>query len=97
MKIFETVLKQLESIGFSENQNPFNRRQILLGLQTILGASLICVYLLRIANTFDDYMNCAFFIIKTILVIISQVSTVFKTATIFVFINQFNVVIGQSE
>lgn len=97
MKIFENVLKHLEAIGFKENQNPFNRRQFELGLITIFDISLLCLYLLFVADTPGDFINGAFWTIIAVLFLVSHVSTVFETAAIFAFINQLNEIIGQRK
>lgn len=97
MKIFETVLKQLESNGFKENQCRLNRQQLMLGLKTIVMIATICVNLFYEADAPEEYMSCIFHITISILVFISRISSVFKTATIFIFIKKFNQMINQSE
>lgn len=97
MKPFETVLKQLQSMGFIENQPRFNKHQLMLSLKIVLGALMVGANLLYAADTSEEYMNGILAIVTMILILIAYVSTVFKTATIFIFINQFNEIIKQSE
>lgn len=97
MKTFKTVLKHLESIGFKENQHRFNERQLKQGFKSILGTSLTCVYLFYVVNTLEEFMDGMFLLIVASLVLISNVNTVFKTATIFIFIKKFDTMINQSE
>lgn len=96
MKIFETVLKHLDSIGFKENQHRFNRIQIETHLKAALNVSLICVQLFHVANTLKEYMDGIFLITVAILVFISRASTAFKTTTIFIFINRLEEIINDS-
>lgn len=97
MKIFVTVSKHLESIGFAEHQQRFNTRQLKFSLNIILGIILISLNLCYIADTSVEYMNGILIDIVSIMVFIAFVSTVFKMATIFIFINQLDEIINQSE
>lgn len=76
MKIFETVRLHLESIGFCENERPFNQRQIDLVFKTIAGMSLVAVHLFHVANTPKDYMDGVFVLtVMAILIFISILSS----------------------
>lgn len=97
MKTFETVLKHLESLGFKENQRRFNSRQLMLILFVIMGILSVSVSLFYAADTPGEYINGIFSIITSVIVLISYTSTTLETATIFIFINQFNKIIIQSE
>lgn len=97
MKIFERVQKNLKSIGYLENQDPFNKRQLVIGLMSVLGISSIAVQLFYFADRSEAYMHGILLLTVGILVSVSRVSTVFKTATIFIFIRRFEELITQSE
>lgn len=97
MKTFVTVSKHLESIGFTEHQKRFNRRQLEFGLNIVLGIILIILNLFYVADTSEEYMNGILIGVVSTLLFIAFVSTAFKTATIFIFINQLNGIINQSE
>lgn len=87
MKIFQTVQKHLASIGYRANQNPFNLQQLTIIFMGILAIFSQCVYLFFIANTTKEFLDSILMTTIGILVFISNLSTVHKTATIFIFID----------
>lgn len=100
MKTFETVLKHLKSIGFEENQHNkvgISKRQWLLSLILFLDIVLTFIDLYYVVDTTEDYMNGILVLTIAILIFIAYLSTAFKTATIFIFINQYDKIINESE
>lgn len=97
MKIFEIVLKGLESNGFKESEARFNKHQLQIHMNAALNISLVCVQLLHVANTLKEYMDGIFILCVAILIFISRASTAFKTKTIFMFINRLEGIINDSN
>lgn len=97
MRIFKTVSKHLESVGFEENQPRFNKIQVQLCLKMILQISSVLMNLFFVANTPIEYMGVFFFITVSVLGFIAYMGTALNTATVFVFINKFNKIINHSE
>lgn len=97
MKIFQTVQKCLALEGYSANRGAFNRLQMWVGLKCILALIPPCSYLfLRLPKTPKEYMNSIFMSMAGILVFISFMSTVLKTAKIFEFINKLEEAVNTS-
>lgn len=97
MKIFETVQKNLNTIGYNENGDPFNKRHLGIGLISVVGISLFAVQFFYCVDSSETYMRFILMLTMEILVFVSRVSTVFKTVTIFIFIRRFRELISKSE
>lgn len=98
MKTFQTVQKCLALEGYSANGSAFNRLQLWVGFKCTLALFAQCAYLfLRLPKTPKEYMDSIFMTTVGILVFISFVSTVFKTAKIFELINKIEMAINESE
>lgn len=97
MKIFQIVQNDLASIGYRANESPLNNDILSYGFKNISFTICGLVYLCRIAETPEEFMDSIFVITVGILVFISFVSTVQKMATIFIFIDETEKFINGSE
>lgn len=97
MKIFQTVQKQLASIGYRPNARPFNSDIVRQCLKYSLLTTGQVVYLFNFANTPTEFINSVFVTAIGILVLSSFISTAWKMKTIFIFIEETEEVINGSE
>lgn len=97
MKIFNTVQKHLASIGYRANQNPFNTQQLSIILMGIFATISQCIYLFFIAKTLKEFMDSILMTAANFLVFISNLSTIHKMATIFIFIDSIEKAINESK
>lgn len=97
MKIFQTTQMYLRYGGFQRDQSAFNERQWWTILKYSFFMILQYVYLFAVASTPRQYMNSIFMSTAGILIVISYLSIVFKTATIFDYIDDVEHVINGSE
>ena len=96
MKIFQLVQKNLTSFGFNAD-NPINGKLLGEFLQFIIFTIFECVYICRVAETPEEYMDSILMVTVVISICISFISTVQKTETIFIFIEEVENGINESE
>lgn len=97
MKAFQQVRMNLASLGFRPNQSPFNKTQLWTYVKVFLSLLLLCLYLVREANTPKEYMDSIFMTAATFFILIGRVSTLLQNATIFDLIDSIEKVITGSE
>lgn len=97
MKIFQTIQTNFALIGFERNLRPFNARQRLCFNAASLSVVSLIVYLLNVANTPKEYMDAIFVVALGILMTISHISTMLKTETIFIFIDEIEEIVNERE
>lgn len=97
MKIFQTTQTNLALLGFERNLRPFNKRQRWILIEGFLAVTACYVYLLLVADSSKEFMDSIFTTGVSNLILISHISTVLKTETIFVFIDDVEDVINASE
>lgn len=97
MRIAKSVLKNLASIGYRANERPFNREQLWILLDRFITIILQFMYLLVEAKTPRQYMESYFTFCVALLMYISLMSTMVEMPTMFVFIDEIEQVIHESE
>lgn len=97
MKVFQTIRMHLAVLGFQENLQPFNGRQIFCCVQHAVGVISFYVHLFHVASTTEEYMDSIFMTAIASFMIISHISVVLKMKTIFLFFNEVEEVMNSSE
>lgn len=97
MKIFQTTQKYMSYAGFIRDQNTFNKRQSWTILKLTSFLALNYAYLFAEASTPRQYMNSIFMTTAGSLIVISHISVVLKTVSIFDSIDDLEKVINESE
>lgn len=97
MKILQSVLKDLASMGYRANQSPFNIDTLVESLKYIMFITCECVYLCRFAGAPKDLAYSVIMATIGIVIFISFISTVLKMGIIFTFINGLEQIINDSE
>lgn len=97
MKVFQRVQINLASLGFRPKQSAFNKTQLRIFTKVFLTKFSICAYIVYEANTTQEYMHSMYMIICTVLITVSRVSTLFKNAVIFDFIDKVEKTLNGSE
>ena len=96
LKIFQMVQKDLATIGYNAD-NPINSKLLSEFLKLMIFTIFECVYLCHDAETPQGYMDSMLMATVIISICISFVSTVQKTAKIFIFIDEIENGINESE
>lgn len=97
MKFFQTTRKSLAWFGFEKHRSAFNSTQRWIIFVSILANILQIVYFFRMSTTPKQYMDLIFSITTGILVIISTISTMFKTAKIFEIMDDIERIVTESK
>lgn len=97
MKIFESAKMSLASMELDANKRPFHRKQLLKVMHSFLAIVLECLYIVYDANTAREYINSIFMTTIGIIVFIAYLSTIFKTTTIYNFIDHYETIVNESE
>lgn len=97
MKIFQRVQKNLASLGQRPNQSSFNKIQLWIFVKVFLTQFSLVTYIVRVANTTKEYTSSIFTITGFSFINIARVSTLFKNATIFDFIDITGTTLNGSE
>lgn len=97
MKLFESVKSKLARIGYNANQRAFNTEQLIFLLKKALVNTLVGVYLFHVANTPKEFLESIFMFTVGILALIANLSTIYKTATIFKFIEYGEELVNERE
>lgn len=96
MKICQTVQKQLESMGYTEIKRPFHNSIYIIG-QILINISVITFLCEQVADTGREIADAMFMTATGISVFISYLSTVQNIERIFIFINEIENLINESE
>lgn len=97
MNIFKTIQLNLAIFGYKKNLRPFNKRQNTFLSISFLSVLSITTYLFYVANTPEEYLDSIYLVCVGNLMIISHFSTILKTKTVFVLIDEVEEVINKSE
>lgn len=97
MEIFQVVQKNLALMGYRRDMRSFNKIQLRNGLERFLFLPTNLLSICYMAKTVDEYMVLTFVTAVVSLILISFVSTVHKTETIFKFINELEISINRSK
>lgn len=97
MIIFESAKKHLASMAFDANERPLHRKQLSKVVKSFLAIALECLYLVYDANTAREYINSIIMTTVGVLVCIAYLSVIFKTATIFEFIDHLETIVIGSK
>lgn len=83
MKVYQTVRECFFLIEFHANEYWFDINMLVNIIKSILGLSLQCIYLFRVADVPEELMHSIFFSTAGILIFISFSSTVQQMMDIF--------------
>lgn len=97
MKILQTVQKYFATIGYDANRYPLNSDTVGEIFQRILAIICQFLYLIRHANSPKDIVDNIFMTAVAILCFISVMSTIQKMKMIFIFINEIEQIVNESE
>lgn len=97
MKTFQRVQMNWSSLGYRRNQSPINKTQFWIFVNVFLNLFLLFVYIVREPNTPKQYMDSILVTTFPVLVTIVRVGILFKSATIFRFIDTVENTINRSE
>lgn len=97
MKIFQTLRKHLAAIAYRPNQSPFNSDISHQCVKSILFIFGQCMYLFRLTNSATEFIYSIFVTATGLLILSSFLSTTCKMEIIFVFIEETEGVINESE
>lgn len=96
MKIFESVKGNLASIKLVANERPFHRKQLSQMTQCALAIILLCLYLVHDASTPREHMKSILMVTIGICLQMTYLSLVFKTTTIYDFIDHYEQTVNES-
>lgn len=98
MKIFQTTQMHLALNGYNNaNPRPFNKQQKWIFVEMFLSTTSFYAYLLCVADSAKEYMDSILLTAMGTIIAISRISTIFKTKTIFIFIDEFEEVLNASK
>lgn len=97
MNIFQTVQMHFALIGYESKLQPFNRRQKLNFVHSLLSGFSVYAYFLHVANTPKEYMNSMFICGVGTLINVSHISTVLKMKKNFTVIEEVEEVLIARE
>lgn len=89
MKFLQIVQTRLFNSGVGPTQRPFNKIQLKIIFEALSPMILLCVYLIRVANTPKEYMNAIFMISAAICLFTGFISVIFQTANLSHYIDHF--------
>lgn len=85
MKIFESTVKFLESVGITLKSRPFNLRSSLSAMVFAVTVMLACVFLFREASGFKQYTESIYVSSVAVAAFLTFLSVVWKKENIFQF------------
>lgn len=88
MKIFQSVLKNFESVGIRQNQSRLNGKLLLAFALYWLGSILDIVYIVRELNSFDEIVNTIFLLSATTAIAMCFTILVISTTKLFKLLNK---------
>ena len=97
LKLFLTVKKNLASIGFSEQNRPFDREQLLRGFEGVLAMILQFVYLFHVASTVREYLESIIMTATGVGTLVAYISMNIQFDSIFILIDEVEQVVNESE
>lgn len=91
LKTFRTIQKVLAMMGFTPNQQQsnhckLNSRQIIFVVVCAINVTFLSSYIVRVANSIDEYMDAIFSLIILVTVAIAFISIIFKNDKLFNYI-----------
>lgn len=97
MKILQTTQMHLALYGYEANSSPFSKRRKLIYIEIFVSQTAYMAHLLLVANTPKEYMNSIFMVGIAFLCTVSRINTMFKTKTIFIFIDEVEEILNSSK
>lgn len=101
MKIFQVVQKNLSYLGISWYDSiqkyPINVRNASAILVLSLFTALACIYLCRVANTFQEYAESVYSCLSLIDATVISACVVWKMRTLFSCLHQIEAIANESE
>lgn len=90
MKILQVVQKNFTLLGIDPKLERFNQRLLINLAMSALAIALLWIYLLREADSSQEYMESTYFLVACSGIFLSAMSTTFMTKKIFAFFNFFD-------
>lgn len=83
MRVLQAVQKSFDRMGFSPKQERFNHLALGILVTNITGTSLQWIFLFRVANSSQEYMESVYFVTATTCIDLSFAHTIFITKKLF--------------
>lgn len=87
MKILQTAQKNFEILGICSNQPRFNGKCVVAAFIYGLGAIFSTMFVIRDAETFQDYTNNLYITTALIVGVFCTANTIFKAKELFVLVD----------
>lgn len=97
MAFFVTVRNNLAAMGFVANQHAISTKQWMIAMQQVLGIILQCLHLAINTHTPKEHLDLIFMITVGILFHVAFLSSAYKTASVFVLIDDLEQTINERK
>lgn len=101
MKLFQSIRNSFALMGINSYQSnqlhPFNKRNVLSILLHFTSVTLTILYLLKVANTFEEYTNAAFSISGVTIAALGAVNVILTMDEWFKVMNNFENIVNKRE
>lgn len=97
MKCFQSIQKNISTLGIDSTKKPFNQRVLKIFLIYVVNCVLICAFLVRQTGSFREFIEGIYMAVATLLVVILFAIATFKMSDIFTFIEIMEEIIESSK
>lgn len=97
MRVLQVVQKSFDRMGFSPKRERFNQRALDILVMDITGTSLQWIFLFRVADSSQEYMESVYVVTATTCITLSFAHTIFITKKFFSIIGTLDELVNERK